>query len=156
MARVDRSESRHGAVGITGQAHTTTATGIIAAGITTSLVTAPERHAKRSSAARTILLVASVGQDGGETPRTLLDEEGLFPILIQYLEPLGLDPAGGLAGPGGDRMSRAGRGGSIRPEGGVGAMEEGGDLLELFGSDLVTHRRTPAWKRRSLLLTASS
>ena len=30
MARVDRSESRHGAVGITGQAHTTTATGIIA------------------------------------------------------------------------------------------------------------------------------
>jgi hypothetical protein len=30
MARVDRSEPRHGAAGITGQAHTATATGIIA------------------------------------------------------------------------------------------------------------------------------
>jgi hypothetical protein len=34
MARVDRSEPRHGAAGITGQAHPTTATRIIAAGIT--------------------------------------------------------------------------------------------------------------------------
>jgi len=30
MARVDRSETRHGAAGITGQAHPTTTTGIIA------------------------------------------------------------------------------------------------------------------------------
>ena len=33
IARVDRSEPRHEAAGITGQAHTATATGIIAAGI---------------------------------------------------------------------------------------------------------------------------
>ena len=36
-------------------------------------------------------------------------------------------------------------------EGGVGAMEEGGDLLELFGSDLETHRQSPAWNRGSIL-----
>jgi hypothetical protein len=30
-------------------------------------------------------------------------------------------------------------------------MGEGGDLLELFGSDLVTHRQAPAWNRRSIL-----
>ena len=75
----------------------------------------------------------------------------LFPILIQHLEPVGPDAAGGLAGPGGDRMRWAGRGNSTRSEGGVGAMEEGGNLLELFGSDLVPHRRTPAWNRRSIL-----
>jgi hypothetical protein len=103
--------------------------------------------------ARTILLVAIVGQDGGETPRTFLDEEGLFPILIQHLEPVGPDPAGGLAGPGGDRMSRAGRRDSMSPEGSVGAMDEGGYLLELFGSDLVTHWQSPAWNRRRFLLT---
>jgi hypothetical protein len=33
MARVDRSETRHGAAGITGQARPTTTTGIIAVGI---------------------------------------------------------------------------------------------------------------------------
>src|SRR5829696_9851832 len=88
-------------------------------------------------------LVAGVGQDGGETPRTFLDEEGFFPILVQHLQPLGRDPTGGLAGPSGDRMGRAGRGGSTRPEGGVGTMDQGGYLLELFGSDLVAHRRSP-------------
>ena len=98
-----------------------------------------------------ILLVAGVSQNGGETPGTFLDEEGFLPILIQYLQPLGRDPTGNLAGPGGDRMGWAGRGGSARPEGGVGAMEEGGDLLELFGSDLVTHRQSPAWNRGSIL-----
>jgi hypothetical protein len=36
---------------------------------------------------------------------------------------------------------------------GPGAMEEGGDLLELFGSDLVAHRHFPAWNRRSILPT---
>jgi hypothetical protein len=30
-------------------------------------------------------------------------------------------------------------------------MDEGGDLLELFGSDLVTHWQSPAWNRRSIL-----
>jgi hypothetical protein len=30
-------------------------------------------------------------------------------------------------------------------------MDEGGDLLELFGSDLVTHRQSPAWNRGSIL-----
>jgi hypothetical protein len=110
--------------------------------------------ARRSWAAtRAILLVAGVGQDGGETPRTFLDEEGLFPILVQHLQPLGRDPAGGLAGPGRDRVGRAGRGNSTGPEGAVGAMEEGGDLLEPFGSDLVPHWQSPAWNRRSILPT---
>jgi hypothetical protein len=36
------------------------------------------------------------------------------------------------------------------PEGGVGAMNEGGYLLELFGSDLVTHPQS-AWNRGSIL-----
>jgi hypothetical protein len=83
-----------------------------------------------------MLLVAAVGQDGGETPRTFLDEEGFLPILVQHLQPVDLDPAGSLAGPGGDRMGGAGRGNSTGPEGGLGAMDEGGDLLELFGSTL--------------------
>jgi transposase len=48
---------------------------------------------------------------------------------IAHLQPVDLDPAGGLAGPGRDRVSRAGRGNSTRPEGGVGAMDEGGYLL---------------------------
>jgi hypothetical protein len=104
--------------------------------------------------AKAIVLVAGVGQDCGETPRTLLDEAGFFPILIQHLQPLGPDPTGSLAGLGGDRMSRAGWGGSTRPEGGVGAMEEGGDLLELFGSNLVAHRQSPVWNRGSILPTA--
>jgi hypothetical protein len=95
-----------------------------------------------------MLLVVRVGQDGGETPRTFLDEEGFLPILVQYLQPVGRDPAGGLAGPGGDGMGGAGRGGSARPGGGVGAMEEGGDLLELFGSDLVPHRQSPRVESR--------
>src|SRR5215212_2288022 len=108
--------------------------------------------ARRSwAAAQAILLVAGVGQNGGETPRTFLDEEGLFPVLVQHLQPLGRDPAGGLAGPGRDRVGRAGRGDSTRPEGAVGAVEEGGDLLELFGSDLVAHRQSPAWNRRNIL-----
>ena len=98
-----------------------------------------------------MLLVVSVGQDGGETPGTFLDEEGLFPILIQHRQPVGLDPAGGLAGPGGDRVGRAGRGGSTGPEGGVGAMDESGYLLKLFGSDLVAHWQSPAWNRGSIL-----
>jgi hypothetical protein len=34
---------------------------------------------------RGILLVADVGQDGGETPRTFLDKEGFLPILVQHL-----------------------------------------------------------------------
>ena len=38
--------------------------------------------ASRSSAATAILLIASVGQDGRETPRTFLDEERFLPILI--------------------------------------------------------------------------
>jgi hypothetical protein len=97
------------------------------------------------------VLITSVGQDSGETPRTFLDEEGFLPILIQHLQPVDLDPAGGLAGPGGDRVGRSGRGDSTGPEGGVGAMEEGGDLLELFGSDLVPHRQSPAWNRGSIL-----
>jgi hypothetical protein len=59
-----------------------------------------------------ILPVVSVGQDGGETPRTFLDEEGFLPILVQHLQPVDPDPAGSLAGPGGDRMGEAGRGGS--------------------------------------------
>jgi hypothetical protein len=33
-------------------------------------------------------------------------------------------------------------------------MDEGGYLLELFGSDLVTHWQSPAWNRRRFLLTA--
>jgi hypothetical protein len=33
-------------------------------------------------------------------------------------------------------------------------MEEGGDLLELFGSDLVAHWQSPVWNRRSILPTA--
>jgi hypothetical protein len=33
-------------------------------------------------------------------------------------------------------------------------MKEGGDLLELFGSDLVAHRHSPVWNRGSILLTA--
>jgi hypothetical protein len=98
-----------------------------------------------------VLLVVSVGQDGGETPRTFLDEERFFPILVQYLQPVDRDPAGGLAGPGGDRVGRAGRGGSTGPEGGVGAMDEGGYLLKLFGSDLVAHWQSPAWNRGSIL-----
>jgi hypothetical protein len=82
--------------------------------------------ARRSWAAtRAILLVAGAGQDGGEAPRTFLDEECLFPVLVQHLQPLGRDPAGGLAGPGRDRVGRTGRGNSTGPEGGVGAMEEG-------------------------------
>src|SRR4029453_3841759 len=84
-------------------------------------------------AAKAILFVAGVGQDGSETPRTFLDEEGFLPILIQYLQPLGRDPTGGLAGPGGDRMGRADRGSPARPEGAVGARDEGGDLLSLCG-----------------------
>ena len=95
-----------------------------------------------------ILLVVSVGQDGGETPETFLDEEGFFPILVQYLQPVGRDPTSGLAGPGGDGVGGAGRGDSTGPEGGVGAMEEGGDLLELFGSDLVAHRHSPCAESR--------
>jgi hypothetical protein len=101
-----------------------------------------------------ILLVVSVGQDGGETTRTFLDEAGFFPILIQHLQPLGRDSTGSLASRGGHGVGRASRGDSTGPEGGVGAMEEGWDLLELFGSDLVTHRRSPAWNRRSILPTA--
>jgi hypothetical protein len=54
-----------------------------------------------------ILLVVSVGQDGGETPRAFLDEEGFLPILVQYLQPVDRDPAGGLAGPDRDRMGGA-------------------------------------------------
>jgi hypothetical protein len=81
------------------------------------------------------VVIAGVGRDGGETPGTLHDE-GFFPILIQRLQSVGLDPAGGLAGPGGDRVGRAGRDNSTRLEGGVGAMDQGGGLLELFGSDL--------------------
>jgi hypothetical protein len=33
-------------------------------------------------------------------------------------------------------------------------MEEGGDLLELFGSGHVAHRQSPAWNRRNILPTA--
>jgi hypothetical protein len=95
-----------------------------------------------------ILLVAGVGQDGGETTRTFLDEEGFFPILIQHLQPLGPDPTGGLAGHGGDRMGRASRGNSTGPEAAVGAVDEGGDLLEVFGSDLVAHRQSPRVESR--------
>ena len=32
-------------------------------------------------------------------------------------------------------------------------MEEGGDLLELFGSDLVPHWQSPVWNRGSILPT---
>jgi hypothetical protein len=81
-------------------------------------------------------LATRVGYDSGETTRTFLDEDCFFPILVQHLQPVGLDPAGGLAGPGGDGMGGADRGGSARPKGGVGAMDQGGYLLELFGSDL--------------------
>ena len=45
-------------------------------------------------------------------------------------------------------MGRADRGSPARPEGVVGAMDEGGDLLELFGSDLVTHRQSPRVESR--------
>jgi hypothetical protein len=59
-----------------------------------------------------ILPVVSVGQDGGETPRTFLDEAGFLPILVQHLQPVDRDPAGGLAGPDRDRVGGAGRGNS--------------------------------------------
>src|SRR4029450_4872160 len=95
-----------------------------------------------------ILLVAGVGQDDGEATRTFLDEAGFLPILIQHLQPLGRDSTGGLASRGGHRVGRASRGDSTGAEGGVGAMEEGWDLLELFGSDLVTHRRSPRVESR--------
>jgi transposase len=48
---------------------------------------------------------------------------------IAHLQPVDLDPAGGLAGPGRERVNRAGGGNSTRPEGGVGAMDERGYLL---------------------------
>jgi hypothetical protein len=48
-------------------------------------------------------------------------------------------------------MGRVSRGNSTRLEGGVGAMDEGRHLLELFGSDLVAHRQSPAWNRGSIL-----
>jgi hypothetical protein len=35
-----------------------------------------------------------------------------------------------------------------------GRWRRGGDLLQLFGSDLVAHRQSPAWNRRSILPTA--
>jgi hypothetical protein len=101
-----------------------------------------------------ILLVASVGQDGGETSRALLDEEGFLPLLVQHLQPVGLDPAGGLAGPDRDRVSGAGRAVLLALKGVSGPMDEGGDLLELFGSDLVMHRQSPAWNRGSIRPTA--
>ena len=34
-------------------------------------------------------------------------------------------------------------------------MDQGGHLLELFGSDLVTHRQSPAWNRGSILLNGA-
>jgi hypothetical protein len=34
----------------------------------------------------------AVGYDGGETARALLDKERLFPVLVQHVQPVGLDP----------------------------------------------------------------
>jgi hypothetical protein len=53
-----------------------------------------------------ILLVASVGQDSGETPKTLLDEEGLFPSLIQHLVRRSLPGPGEMGWTGTKRRSQ--------------------------------------------------
>jgi hypothetical protein len=83
------------------------------------------------------------GSDGGETARAFLDEAGRFPVLIQHLNPLGVDPAD--HGPGGDAdgMGWANWGGPGYSEHRVGAVDQGGDLLELFGTDLVAHGYPP-------------
>jgi hypothetical protein len=93
------------------------------------------------------------GEDGGETVRALLDKAGRFPVLIQHLKVLGLDPADGRTSRRADGMSWAHRRGPGHPEHSIGTVSQGWHVLELLGTDLVAHRH-PRWDRGSILPTA--
>jgi hypothetical protein len=73
------------------------------------------RHPKAPTAARPLRLAATAGENRGETIGALLDKAGRFPILVQHLKGLGLDPAES-GGHRTDRMGWADRSGSGHPE----------------------------------------
>jgi hypothetical protein len=60
-----------------------------------------------------------------------------------HLESIGLDPAGHRAGGRTDGVGGADRGGPGRPEHRIGPVDQGRDLLELLGTDLVAQRIPP-------------
>jgi hypothetical protein len=67
-------------------------------------------------------LTATAGSGRGETVSALLDEAGCFPVLVQHLERLRLDPADGGADHSTDGVGRADRGGPGHPEHAIRAV----------------------------------
>ena len=70
-------------------------------------------------------LAATAGSNGSETVSAFLDKSGRFPILVQHLQDLRLDPAHGGTRHDADRVGWADRGGPGHPKHPIGAGELG-------------------------------